>query len=510
MTILRPYQQVIADEIPVRLARDGSVLVYSPMRSGKSKIISYTTERIVQSTHNGGKVALVLTHRDKIYKQLIEHCNGIAIAADTDHVFIQRRHCYVAMKQTLINRPHILSQLQALRSDVILLVDEGHVGDFNKIFDLLPQALRIGFSATPAWKWAKFLPTYYKSLIHGPQISQLIASGNFVPVRYYEMVSDLEGLRKQSNGEYTEASQFDVFDRAKLYDGLFDELAKFTFNKCAIFCSSKKSADRLALQFVQDGRWRSVVYYSGKQSYDLAKFTTLHTADVLITVRSLGTGWDYPQLDFTVLWCAMGSLPAFLQTGARPCTPHPGKNYVTVLDFGGNNSRFGGSLDRQALVMDRDWNALWLPPEKPPRTAGGVAAVKNCPRCDFMMSALARACPNCGYPYPEAEVLLKVGELVQIQEQEAQQTAQVAAQAGRRISTLSPAELALFAKERDKKSYAIRIARSQELKKQGFLQPFGQAMGYKPSWVNRQLSDLAELQMYDPDIRIDFNDMLIK
>lgn len=515
MITLYPYQQTIYEEIPRRLAVDRSVLVYSPMRSGKSKIIAATAERIVQAAIRmapAGRVPIVLTHRGKIYNQLIEHCNGVGISADTDHIFIQPTKCYVAMKQTLVNRPHIVSQLQALGDRCVLLVDECHCGDFNSLIDQLPTALLIGFSASPVWKQAKHLPRYYRSLIHGPQISALIEQGKFVPVDYYEMVSDLEDLRKQSNGEYTEKSQDVVFSRAKLYDGLFTELAKFSFNKCAIFCASKKSADSLYDQFIANANpdWHPVVYYSQKKLYELAKFESLGQANILITVRSLATGWDYPPLDMTVIWCAMGSLVSFLQTAARPCTPMEGKSVVTELDFGGNNSRFGGSLTRQALSMDRDWNALWQPPEKPPRAANGVAAIKGCPACDFIVSALAKSCSNCGYMWPEAEVLLKEGELVQIQHEADEKAMAAAALAGRRISTLNPTELATYAKERNKKPFAMRVARARTITEPTFAVEYGESMGYSKKWAERVLQEICEIQMYEPEYSIPFVDVIVR
>lgn len=516
-TILRDYQQQIYDEIPRKLAAHDSVLVYSPMRSGKSKIISATVERIIEAATKlieGGRVPIVLTHRDKIFKQLIEHCNGIPINAKTSHVFIEPKKCFVAMQQTMIKRPFILSQLEQLGNRIVLLVDEAHVGNFNKIFDLIPAALRIGFSATPAWKWAKFLPKYYKSFIHGPQISSLITSGNFVPVEYHEMVSDLEGLKKQANGEYTEQSNEIVFDRAKLYDGLFVELDRFTFNKCTIFCASKKSADKLYNQFVEhaNSKWKPVVYYSGKKIYELARFTELNDANVLITVRSLGTGWDYPPLNFNVLWCAMGSLLAYLQTGARPCTPHPGKPLVTILDFGGNNSRFGGNLQRIALTMDRDWNALSQPPDVLPKTKSGVGAIQYCPACEFIISAVARSCCNCGYIFPEAEVKLKEGELAQIIDAEQAQTAAVQANVGRRISTLNAVELALYAKERNRKALCMRVAKAQQISRpmSNFVVDYGKAMGYNNKWADRILIDQAQVLQYEPDYKIPFNDIIIR
>lgn len=497
MTILRPYQLDIYNEIPRRL-KLGPVLVQAPARSGKSKIISATAERIISK----GLVPIVLTHRDKIKRQLVDHCNGESIDSDVEHIFIQSGRCYVAMNQSLLKRPSILSQIVQLGSKVVFLIDEAHRSDFNKTFDIAPLSHKTGFTATPAWKWSKFLPSRYKSLIHGPQVSTLIESGNITPIEYYEMRNELDELKKGSNGEYTEESQFKIFDKAKLYDGLFIQLAKFQFNKAIVFCASKKAADQLDIQ-MQAHNYRSTVYYSGLPKYNLAKFTELDECNVLITVSALSEGFDHPPIDFNILWRATSSLPLFIQMGMRGATPYPGKAKTTVLDFGGNNSRFGGRANIQALTMDRDWNALWQPPEVIPKSGGGVAAIKNCPACDFIISAMARSCCNCGYIYPEAAMKLKEGELIKIEHDRLAAEAVARSLAGKRISHLNPTELAIYAKDRNKKPFAARVAKWQEQQRPGWLGEYAKNMGYKPGWAKWQLEnmDSAHIEFHDIMIR---------
>lgn len=504
MTILRPYQKVIYDEIPQRL-KLGPVLVQAPARSGKSKIISETALRIIKA----GKIPIVLTHRDKIKKQLVQHCSGESIDADTDHVFIQTGRCYVAMNQSLLKRPNILSQISSLGKQIVFLIDEAHRSDFNKTFDIAPESHKVGFTATPAWKWAKWLPERYKSLIHGPQVQELIESNNITKIDYYEMRNDLTGIKKGSNGEYTEESQFQVFDRAKLYDGLFDQLKKFQFKKCIVFCASKKAAVALDVQ-MKDHGYKSVCFYSGLPTYNLAKFTELDEANVLITVSALSEGFDHPPIDFNVLWRATSSLPLFIQMGMRGATPHPGKEKTTILDFGGNNSRFGGHKNIMAITMDRDWNALWQPPLEPPRLSNGVAAIKNCPACDYIISAMARSCSNCGYMFPDYEIKMKEGELVKIEHDLNAVKEQFNRVKGKPISQLLASELALFAKEKDKKNFAMRVAKAKEIDNPGFIVEYGKAMGYKPSWSNRVLQEIAEIKMYDPNFKIEYYDMVVK
>lgn len=501
---LRPYQQKIFDEIPRRLVQ-GSVLVYSPARSGKSKIIAATVTRILKA----GRTPLVVTHRGKIQKQLIEHCGAHSIDADTGVThWLNPAVCHVAMNQTLVKRTALISQLQALGHNLVVIVDEAHRGDFNKLLDHLKTneptgAMLIGFTATPAWRWSKFLPKYYKSIICGPQVRELIVSGNITPIEYHEMRNDLDELETGNTGEFTEASQNNVFNTTAIYDGLFNEIQRFSFNKCIVFCASKKSADALHIKFIEQN-YAAVKYYSGMKdgTYQLGQFTTLNAASILITVSALSEGFDHPPIDLNIIWRATTSLPLFIQMGMRGATPYDSKLITTVLDFGGNNTRFGGNTDRMALTMDRDWGVLWQPPEKPPRQADGVAAIKNCPACEYIISALAKSCCNCGYIYPESEQKLIDGELIRIEAEQTEHAANVTKIIGRKISTLSANELALYALEKNKKSFAARIAKWHEQTQEGWLADYAACMNYNKGWITFQKKMITDAPIEFTDITI--------
>lgn len=487
-TTLRPsYQAPMYEAIPVALRDYKWVIVQSPAGSGKSVIMSHTVARII----NAGRIPLVLTHRITIQTQLLNHCQGISIDSDASHVFIRPGHCFVAMSQTLIKRPNIMSQLISFADNIIILIDECHYGIFNKLLDLLPNAYRVGFSATPAWRWAKHLSSHYNHIITGPQISTLISEGSLCGFDYYEMKTNLDGLTKNTTGDFSEQSQFEVFDRSNIFDGLTDQLKAFEgkYKKGAIFCSSIKQCDKVHAT-LKDVGYNPVKCHSKLKdaTYQKAQFEILNESNLMVSVSSLAEGWDFPSLDFEVLYRATTSLPLYIQMGMRCSRPSPGKKESIVVDFGGNNTRFGGSDNLCSMTMDRDWEALSKPPIVLPKTGQSPGAIKYCPACDYLLSALARSCCNCGYIYPEAEILLKQGELVRIEQQAAADKAKVQ---GRRISTLDPIELAYYAKTANKKKFAMRIAKSRGVTESEYLTMFGAAMGYKSQWADRQLQDIA-------------------
>lgn len=487
----RKYQTAIENDIPRHLAMHGSTIVQSPTGTGKSHIINKTVQRIMAA----GKTPLVQSHSIKIHQQLVVECNGHIIDSGIKFRHILPGHCYVAMTQTLIRREVMLEQFRELADNLVMINDECHIATMNPVIDALKPRWMIGFSATPHYKWAKHLPKYYRSLIHGPQINQLIEDGYLAHYRHVIRTgANLTELKLRA-GEYTEESQNEVFGSKRMYDGLFDDLPEYKSKKTVIYVASIELCEQVYQQCLDRG-YKACRYHSGLQdgAWELSKFTERDECDVCVSVSALTLGWDYPPIDLIVLWRATGSLPLYLQICGRGSRICPGKDNFTVLDYGGNYERFG------AWCMDRDWNALWQEPPKKRTTSTylGVAGSKECPICHWLLPVAARSCDNCGYMYPADEMRLVEGQLLEVQNTLNKLN-------GRQIGDMTAAELALYAKAKDKKMHAIRVAKRMEQEQPGFLKQFAAEMGYKPSWVNRMLESLPEdhkITFYNSKVKI--------
>lgn len=62
----------------------------------------------------------------------------------------------------------------------------------------------------------------------------------------------------------------------------------------------------------------------------------------------------------------------------------------------------------------------------------------------------------------------------------------------------------------NKKNFAMRVAKAKEITNPGFISEYGRAMGYKSSWADRQLKEIAEIRMYDPHFKIEYFDIIVK
>lgn len=437
---------------------------------------------VARRSIENGRTVVIISETTKIFDQIINEAGGKQIANGEKHVHIRGGELYIAMAQTLTRRPLIIQQLAALEFPPLIIVDEAHIGTPSNIIRRLIEASNpyiLGFTATPDARVAKHLPELYNSCVVCCQVDELIQQGFLCSYRHKARTKADTNLLELRNGEFTEESQEKAFGTNAVYDGIFEDLRSAKFVKAMIFVSSIKHAKEMNGRLKEQG-FASIEYHSKLEnpSYELAKFTELDMANICVSVASLTKGFDYPLVDMPILARATTSLPLYLQMlgrASRPVWDNFGnciKSEFTAYDYGDNWKRHG------LYFEDREWDKMWEVTKRGKR-GEGVAPVALCPSCESIIPASVRICQYCGHERPLTEKELEQGELVEV-------TSHYTNLVGRLISQLTPSELAIYAKMKKKQPFAARVARAQEQVKQGFLDAFTAAMGYKPSWADHQ------------------------
>jgi superfamily II DNA or RNA helicase len=219
----------------------------------------------------------------------------------------------------------------------------------------------------------------------------------------------------------------------------------------------------------------------------MAQFTD-GPVNICISVGILTKGWDFPPIDLVILDRATTSLPLYLQMIGRGSRTSPGKETFTVLDYGGNFTRHG--LWDAQIPWDKKWNTK-------PKKREGVAPVKICPKCESIIAASVMICKFCNHVFEAATVIDDKTETKLIE-----LTASYRTLIGKKISQLNPHELSLYARLKNKKSFAARVAKSQEqLGKENFLYDYAACMGYKNGWVIYNQPGTEKIEFHDIIIR---------
>jgi superfamily II DNA or RNA helicase len=472
---LRPYQEKFICELRTNVAKYKRIVGCAATGAGKSKVFI----TIAQAAMAKGRTVLVITESLKIFAQISAELPAKLIDSNTDDFYIARSGIYIAMAQTLARRKKMIENFAFFKDQLFIIVDEAHIGTPTKLLQQFPDSYMIGFTATPDFRFAKHLPLLYNAIVIGPQPDELVNSGHLASYRHFARVSANLDLLSIRNGEFTEESQERAFESKVVYDGLMYDLRNVAYKKAMIYTASIKHCEAL-YETLQSAGFSTIRVHSqladAVSSYSLQRFTA-GPINICISVGILTKGFDFPSIDLVVLQRATTSLPLYLQMIGRGSRSLPGKEQFTVLDYGANYSRHG------LWDMERDWNKMWNSARKKKESP---APVKLCPSCEFLMAVSRMVCPNCGHAFekPEAEAAQE-SKLVEVTEAYRQMV-------GKRISDLDPKELATYARLKNKKGYASRVARAKEQKQPGYLNEFCQHMGYKQGWLHHQHKTISD------------------
>jgi superfamily II DNA or RNA helicase len=477
MVQLRPYQLTFIEAIRSSLVQHRRIIACAATGSGKSKVFI----SIAQSAVLRNRAVLVLTESTRIYEQLAAE---LAVAHEINPdaarwIHVQRGHIYVAMAQTLARRSAMVTQFASLGEGLLIINDEAHIGTATSLIEAMPDALLIGFTATPDYRVAKHLPKLYQDCVVGAQPQELVEEGFLSPYRHFSREgADMKALKKV-RGEFSEQSQRAAFDRPEVVAGILDDIRAATFRKGMIFCSSIAHAEHLHQQLPG-----SVVYHSlrADAARQLAEFTH-GSARICVSVGALTKGFDFPGIDAIFLNRATTSLPLYLQMIGRGSRVVAGKSTFTVYDYGGNAGRFG------LWNADRDWASMWSGRNK--RTLG-IAPTRTCKNCGYIAPVSVTICPNCGAAFPVAASPIsdKATTLINL-------TADYEPLRGRRISTLTPEELTTYQRMTKRNAFCKRIAMSRG---EEYLFQYATLQGWKRGW-NRYINAAPGMPFADITIR---------
>jgi len=484
---LREYQERFVNNIRLSLFQNQKIIAC--MATGGGKTIVFLA--ISQMALKRKKTVLIITESTKIFPQIANSCKkAIEINAGIKNVPFITESVYVAMAQTLLRRSEMIDYFGAFGKELIIITDEAHIGTPTKLLSQFPNAYHIGFTATPDFRAAKHLPILYNDIVIGSQPSELVESGYLASYTHLARTkADLSHLQKNSMGDFSEHSQELAFEKPVVYEGLINDLKTISYKKCLIFTASIGHCERLTEQLNNSG-FCSVAVHSLVSSETINLFTE-GEINICVSVGMLTKGFDYPIIDLIILQRATTSLPLYLQMCGRASRISSGKTGFTVLDYGENYKR------HQLWIMDRDWSVMWKGKLKEKE---GVAPIKDCPACGYLMPVNIKICPGCGHVFepkknnsPEPET-----ELVDV-------TKEYNLLKGRKISSLTPKELVAYVRVNNKKPFGLRIAKAKyQSGQKDFLKDYAKNMGYKPGFLPIVIHELAN------ESQIEFHDITIR
>lgn len=369
---LREYQAELIGRIRLSIMH-GHKSIVSVLGCGGGK--SVIQAEIAHSATDKGNRVLFLVHR----KELCEQITNTFTAQGVDMEL-----CSVSMVQT------VSRHIDKLPEPQIIITDEAHhstANSYKKIYEAFPDALRLGFTATPCRLNAGGLGEVYEDLITSVTTQWLIENNYLSPYKYYSVkLADTSGLHIKA-GDYKADEVAELMQNSEIYGETVKQWEKLAKGKKTIaYCASVEAAEETAEQFRQAGY--TAASLSGSTPKELRAQIMQDFRDskimILTNCELFGEGLDVPDCECTVLLRPTQSLTLYIQQSMRSMRYMPGKTAI-IIDHVGNCYLHGLPDD------NREWTL------EPKAKQANMVKIRECPMCFSVYPPTKQKCPYCGY-----------------------------------------------------------------------------------------------------------------
>ena len=402
---LRDYQREAVDGLYNYWASKAgdNPLVVAPTGSGKTAILAQVIKDAMSYPDTR---VLVVTH----VKELLEQgASGLLkLYPEADFGIYS-----AGLKQKVLNKPITFAGIQSVWERAydmvpapdLVLIDEAHLLPKNTetrynrfIADLKicnPDVKVVGLTATPYRLDTGYLHkgkgAIFDGIAHDIPVSMLMDQGYLSPVISKGGIKqiDLSGVGKRG-GEFIESELATAASDPELVESTVKEIVKLASDRKSwlVFSSGVNHAHLLADEF--EKYFVDVGVVTGSDSSAVREKTIADfksgKLQCLINVNVLTTGFDHPDVDCVCLVRATASCGLYIQCIGRGTRVSEGKENCLILDYGSNVERHG--------FIDQ------VKPKDKMSGGDGEAPVKQCEKCQTIVHAAAKICPECGFEFP--------------------------------------------------------------------------------------------------------------
>lgn len=418
----RDYQEKHISEVVDAIENHRTVVAQLPTGGGKTVEFGEIVKMYLRN-HIDIEMGptLILVHREELLYQAAKSVKEILgfepclITSDTDRFWIAR--VYIGMVESTMSRLHMIV------NPSLIIIDECHIQNFNKVHKFFKNAKILGWSATPISASKKEpLKNYYSRIICGPQIKQLIKDGYLSQniTRAPDNGIDLNTFQyDRLIGDYNQRQLAQTYSMSNNIEQCINKYWDFCLHKkTLIFNVNIEHSKEVNRYFNVCGIPSKHLDSNSKDRAEIFEWFKTTPNAVLNSVMIPTMGFDEPTVEAVMLNFSTLSLVKFIQTCGRGSRiideyfiekfqhdyPYPLKLKSTfdIIDMGSNWKNFGDWND------ERNWERLFWYPDLP---GDGVAPVKTCHSCKALVHAAVRMCPYCEYIFPK-----KPGQQIDMEE----------------------------------------------------------------------------------------------
>lgn len=396
----RQYQIDQIEQVIELVSTKRKIVVQLPTGGGKTVEFAYITQRYIR---NAGKSVLILVHRkelmyqaQKTIKEVLD-IDAALITSTTSHFRIAR--VYIGMVESLISRLHMLQNVG------LVIVDEAHIANFNKIHNIYLEELIIGFTATNiSSNKREPMNKYYSDIVVGPQIKDLISDG-YLAQNVTRCPKDIVDVTKfgidKLKGDYNERQMATEYKLPRHVSNVVTNYSKYCYGKKTLIFNVTIDHSHEVDDCMRACGFpcRHLASDNDHERDEILKWFHDTEDAILCNVMIATVGFDEPTVHNIITNFSTLSLPKAIQCWGRGSRiidqyfidkwqhTYPYqlelKDHFQIIDMGGNCVKFGDWND------ERDWNRMFHHPQQ---VYDGNAPVKTCPNCDGLVHAATRVC----------------------------------------------------------------------------------------------------------------------
>ncbi len=290
--------------------------------------------------------------------------------------------CSVSMIQT------VSRNIAKIPEPALIITDEAHhstANTYRRIYDHFPNALKLGFTATPIRLNSGGLGDVYDDLITSVSTKWLIKNQYLSPYKYYSVkLADTSHLHTKA-GEFKADELACLMQNKFIYGETVAQWEKLAKNKKTIvYCASVEASKMTAEEFSNAGY--TSVSLDGKtpKIERKAAMERFRSGDVkiLCNCNLFGEGLDVPDCECVVLLRPTQSLTLYIQQSMRSMRYMPDKTAI-IIDHVGNCYLHGLPDD------DRKWTL------EPTNKQENIVKIRECPNCYAVYPPALKKCPYC-------------------------------------------------------------------------------------------------------------------
>ena len=326
----------------LRRYRDTGVkkaLIISATGSGKTYLAAF------DSRNFGAKRLLYIVHRESILKDAKESFIKV-FGAERTYGFYTGNENSLEADFIFATSNMLGKHLDSFKKDEFdyIIYDEVHhvvAKTGKKIFEYFEPEFILGLTATPERMDNQDIFTLFdQNVPFELRLRDAINNDLVVPFHYYGIRDQL--VDYSSKDKMTIAKNIAEQNNIEFIKSQIEKYRKPGEKlKCIAFCTNIQSCKLMAEELYEEGYHTISLTGINDTGVRIKAFKDLqddnNLLEIICTVDILNEGVDIPQVNMVLFLRPTESQTVFIQQLGRGLRKYPGKDYITVLDFIGNN-----------------------------------------------------------------------------------------------------------------------------------------------------------------------------